>query len=175
MGSRSLFECPGCLWFYREDERAEDVWSPAMAPKRDIFGLGLKEEAHPALTLPPKTCISFVGQVMGADSQSRNSRSQERPMAGQGREEATARHCSDCSSCLHLPPAPGTPQEKLCPLPTWPGDGRGAESRASCQLLSALVGGHGHGHGSQAPWLRVRTPLCVSCMPLGLPSRLTPL
>lgn len=98
-----------------------------MATKRDGIGLGLQEEARPALTLPPKTRSSFVGQVMGADSQSRNSRSQERPMAGQEREEAMAKaRYSDCSACLS--PAQGTLQKKLCPLPTWPGDGRGAAS-----------------------------------------------
>lgn len=90
-----------------------------MATKRDRIGLGLKEKARPALALPPKTHSSFVGQVMGADSQSRNSRSQERPMAGQKREEAMARaRCSDCSACLHLSPAQDTLQKKLCPLPT---------------------------------------------------------
>lgn len=168
-GTGSLFECPGYLWFYREARRAEEVWSPAKATKRDKIGLGLKEATRPSPILPPKTRSSFVGQVMGADSQSRNFGSQERPVAGQEREEAMVRaRRSDGSACLHLSPAQGTLQKKLCPLPSWPADGRAAESRALCQLLSALVEGHGHGHRSQTPWLRVGTPPHVSRLPSGL-------
>lgn len=161
-GTGSLFECPGYLWFYREARRAEEVWSPAKATKRDKIGLGLKEVTRPFPILPPKTHSSFVGQVMGADSQSRNFGSQERPVAGQEREEAMVRACrSDgspaCISVQHKVPCRRSCVPFLAGLRT--------ESRALCQLLSALVEGHGHGHRSQTPWLRVGTPLHVSRLP----------
>lgn len=175
-GTGSLFECPGYLWFYREARRAEEVWSPAKATKRDKIGLGLKEATRPSPILPPKTRSSFVGQVMGADSQSRNFGSQERPVAGQEREEAMVRACrSDgspaCISVQHKVPCRRSCVPFLAGLGT--AEGRRVEHCVSFSQPSwkAMATDTGVRHPGFELGLRRMSAACPRVCPL--PSQLT--